>query len=213
MIVGGIDEAGRGPVIGPMVMALVECPELRLAELKELGVKDSKLLSPRQREEIYEVLVRDFDVHKIILHPQDIDAALTDPSMNLNKLEAKASASLLAESLAEKVILDCPSVNQIGYLDQLRTFTKVDKELIAEHKADEKYVIVGAASIIAKVTRDRIIDELKKKIGIDFGSGYPSDPKTIAFIKAHYKDFDFFRKTWKTYKNAAQKMSLQGFMR
>ena len=87
-------------------------------------------------------------------------------------------------------------------------------KLIVEHKADTKYPTVAAASILAKVTRDREIEKIKKKIGIDFGSGYPSDPKTIEFVNKHWNKFDIFRKSWSTYQKVAAKKSqskLTGF--
>lgn len=205
MIVAGVEEAGRGPVIGPMVMAIAACAEKDLARLLEAGVKDSKMLSPRQREIIFKKIIEICDYRIIILQPSDIDAALNDPNMNLNKLEAYTSAKLINMVDADKVTLDCPSTNTSAYAATVQG--KVDREvaILAEHKADVNHVVVGAASILAKVTRDAEIEKIKKEIGIDFGSGYPSDPNTVKFLKMNWKTHEkIFRKTWATYKNVAQ---------
>lgn len=203
MIVGGVEEAGRGPVIGPMVMAICATNEANISKLVRLGVKDSKLISPRNRDNLFEK-VKELCVHEIIvLSPQEIDDALDNPEMNLNKLEGVVSAKLINKVVVDKVILDCPSNNINAYKEFVASFLKKKVDLVAEHKADLNHTIVGAASILAKVTRDRIIDDLKKVAGFDFGSGYPSDPKTISFLKENWHKYDFFRKSWSTYKKVA----------
>ena len=203
MIVGGVEEAGRGPVIGPMVMAICATNEANISKLVRLGVKDSKLISPRNRDYLFEK-VKELCVHEIIvLSPQEIDDALDNPEMNLNKLEGVVSAKLINKVVVDKVILDCPSNNINAYKEFVASFLKKKVDLVAEHKADLNHTIVGAASILAKVTRDRIIDDLKKVAGFDFGSGYPSDPKTISFLKENWHKYDFFRKSWSTYKKVA----------
>jgi ribonuclease HII len=210
MIIAGVEEAGRGPVIGPLVMAIAAANEETIEKLKELGVKDSKMLSPKQREFLYTKIKELCEVKVLILSPEKVDASLIDPTMNLNWLEAKTSSSLINSIKADKIILDCPSNNFKSYTDYVKKYLKYEPELIAEHKADEKYTIVGAASIIAKVIRDREVDKLKKEANYDFGSGYPSDPKTIEFLKNNWDKYDFFRKTWSTYRKYSQK-SLSDF--
>jgi ribonuclease HII len=204
----GIDEAGRGPVIGPMVMAGVLLEEKNETLFKNLGVKDSKQLTPNAREALFEKIkgiALDYDI--IIIHPEEIDETLNSENTNLNNLEAIKSAmitnKIYARSKFDKVILDCPSNNIEKYKDYFQAFLKQDIEIVAEHKADSTYIIVSAASILAKVTRDRLIEDLKIKYKVDFGSGYPSDPMTIAFVKKNYNAFPFFRRTWQTYKTAA----------
>jgi ribonuclease HII len=208
--IAGIDEAGRGPVIGPMVMSITALEEEDFEELEKIGVKDSKLLTPEQRENLAPK-IRELCIHEtIIITPEEIDAAINDPTRNLNILEEEVAAELI-DRIASKlgayklkeVILDCPSVNTVAYKKSMEKRIKRDVPLRAEHKADTKYPIVGAASILAKTTRDAAIEQLKKEIKIDFGSGYPSDPKTARFVKEHHKDYDIFRKTWETYKRVA----------
>ncbi len=202
-LIAGIEEAGRGPVIGPMVMCGVLVDEKDEPKLKSIGAKDSKLLTPRTRELLFDQIksmVKQYEV--IIVSPKEIDDALNNPSLNLNKLEAINSAKIINKLKPGKVLLDCPSNNTKEYVLYLRKYLN-NKELkiVAEHKADVKYTVVAAASIIAKVTRDREIEKIKKKIGIDFGSGYPSDEKTQEFLKKNWDKYtEIFRKTWSSYK-------------
>ncbi|PIN80342.1 ribonuclease HII [Candidatus Woesearchaeota archaeon CG10_big_fil_rev_8_21_14_0_10_32_9] len=204
MIVAGVEEAGRGPVIGPMVMCICATDEKNLDKLSEIGVKDSKLLSPLQRERLFEQIKKICNHKIVIISSQEIDDSLNDPEMNLNKLEAKTSAMLINSVKSDKVTLDCPSTNIPAYRQYVQNFVKVNTTIIAEHKADLNYVIVGAASILAKVTRDAEIEKIKQKHNVEFGSGYPSDPRTISFLKNNWKKYDFFRKTWATYKKVAE---------
>jgi len=203
-LICGIDEAGRGPVIGPMVIAGVSMREHSLPGLTSLGVKDSKLLSSTKRESLFDTILRIVENHHIvIISPLEIDDALGDPSLNLNVLEAIHQGAIIRILKPQCVIVDCPSVNIESYTSLLRGYVQDQcPEIRAEHKADVVYPIVSAASIIAKVTRDREIERIKKTIGIDFGSGYPSDPKTRKFLY-EYKNCheEFKRKSWKTYKN------------
>lgn len=205
MLIGGVEEAGRGPVIGPLVMAIAVANNETIKKLEELGVTDSKLLTPKKREELYTKIKELAQVKVLILSPSKIDDALLDPNMNLNWLEAKTSSTLINSVDVDKVILDCPSNNFETYKAFVRKGLKKEVNLVAEHKADEKYTIVGAASIIAKVIRDREVTKLKELAKVDFGSGYPSDPKTISFLKNNWDKYDFFRKTWKTYQKLSQK--------
>lgn len=210
MIIAGVEEAGRGPVIGPMVMAICAIDENKIAELVMLGVKDSKLIKPKNREAMFNKIQELCESEITIIGPQEIDDNLNNPDMNLNRLEGVISAKLINKVHADKVILDCPSNNIPAYREYVKSFVKRDVEIIAEHKADLNHTIVGAASILAKVTRDRIIEEYKKEIGHEFGSGYPSDPRTILFLKNNWDKYDFFRKTWSTYKKVAQAKGQKG---
>jgi ribonuclease HII len=199
----GIDEAGRGPVLGPLVMAGAMIDDEK--KLENLGIKDSKLLLPHKREEIYPKLIKLVKYKIIILEPEEIDAALKSPNLNLNWLEAQTSAQIINHLKPKRAIIDCPSNNVESYHDYLKKIVKTKTELILEHKA-ESHLIVAAASIIAKVTRDKEIEKLKKKIKIDFGSGYMTDEKTVNFLKEHHqKHPELFRKTWASYKKVFQK--------
>src|SRR3989344_9552807 len=166
----GMGEAGRGPIIGPLVMCGIILSESEQKKLSSLGVKDSKLLTPEKREELYQKIISISKKYKIIvLEPETIDAALSSSSLNLNWLEAHTSAEILNELNPKAAIIDCPSTNIKAYKDYLYHLLKNKRiALTLEHNA-EKHTPVAAASILAKVTRDRIIAQLKKEIGIDFG--------------------------------------------
>jgi ribonuclease HII len=220
----GIDEAGRGPLIGPLVIAVAAIKEEGEETLRDMGVKDSKLLSPKQREEIFKMLEKSIRYEIVIVPPEEIDAAVNSQTYNLNWLEADKGAEILnkldikLDNDIDKVIIDCPSNNPEAYKKYFKS--KVDNkdiELVVEHKADLNHLVVGAASILAKVTRDKEIEKIKKKIKIDFGSGYPSDPKTKEFVKNYHsnpKMQHLFRKSWDTYKRACssgKQSKLDGF--
>ena len=202
MIICGIDEAGRGPVIGPMVLCGFCIEERDEHKLRDLGAKDSKLLSPKKREELFSILKKTAIRYEVvILSPKEIDYALNDPILNLNWLEAIASAKIVNKLTPDKLIIDLPSNNKNAYVNYLKRLLNKEPTIVAEHKADTNYPSVSAASIIAKVTRDKEIEKIKKKVGIDFGSGYPSDPKTIDFLKKNFNKYpEIFRKTWACFK-------------
>lgn len=206
MIICGIDEAGRGPVVGPMVLAGFCIEEKKLPLLKEMGAKDSKAIAPTRREELSKVLKKTAHSYQIeVIEPKEIDNALGDAYLNLNWLEALYTAKIINKLKPDKVMLDLPSNNKHNYLSFIRKNLKVNTELDAEHKADVTYPVVSAASILAKVERDRRIREIEKKIGQEIGSGYPSDPRTMDFLgKNHNKYDEIFRKSWASYKRQKQ---------
>ena len=179
-----------------------------MPKLLKLGPKDSKLLTAEQREELFPKLKKALKHYKVfILQPQEIDKAVHGhDGLNLNKLEAHKQAEILNEFNPDKAIIDCPSNNIKSYRLQLLKLLKNKKvELVLEHNA-ERYPLVAAASIIAKVTGDREIEKLKKQIGIDFGSGYMSDPKTVEFLKNNFENYpELFRKSWFPYKELVNK--------
>jgi len=207
-LVCGIDEAGRGPVIGPMVIAGVLVTHHEQELLKKLNVRDSKLITPKKRQELarnIKNIVKKFRF--IIIPPSEIDKELTSLFSNLNLLEAKKSAAIINYLKPSTVYLDCPSNNIKSYKQQVRKYLKNTKtKIISEHKADQKYIAVSAASIIAKVTRDKEIAKIQKSIKPDIGSGYPSDPITQLFLAKYYKNYpSIIRKSWSSYKVLLQK--------
>lgn len=208
----GIDDAGRGPVIGSMFLAGILVEEDKEKEILDLGAKDSKLLVPSTRKKIGYILVSKFDFAFQEVLPKEIDSC-----ENLNYLEAQKMAMVineLSKKTSEKIIafIDCPSVNTKTWKEYLAGFV-IDKERIelrAEHKADAKYPCVSGASIIAKEKREESIEILKKQFHIDFGSGYPSDPKTVLFLKENFNNKDFseiIRHSWSTVKKLEQQGS------
>ena len=207
MLVCGIEEAGRGPVIGPMVVCGVLIEEKDINKLKELGVKDSKLLSPNQRAELFpkiKKIVKDFKI--ITVSIKEIDNAVGSDVSNLNWLEGDKFIEIIDLFKPGVAYIDCPSNNTKAYKEYINNKMKSKKtKLVVENKADQNYVVVGAASIMAKVTRDKEIDKLKVKYNIDFGSGYPSDPFTKQFLVKNYNKYPVFRKSWASWKNIAKK--------
>lgn len=211
-IICGVEEAGRGPVIGPMVMAGVNIDKDDEHLFVEMGVKDSKLLTPQRREALFDKIKQTATkYHIIILSAAEVDNSLLDPNMNLNWLEAVTSAKIIDKLSPDTAILDCPSTNIPAYTEYVRNKLTHKVKLISEHKADVNYPVVGAASILAKVTRDREIKKIKDKIRIDFGSGYPADPRTVKFLNENYeKHKEIFRKTWSSYKKVVAKKNQKG---
>lgn len=204
----GIDDAGRGPVIGPMILAGVLIEKSLEPKLKELGVKDSKQLTPKRREDLAEEIKKISKYHIEITTPYEIDHA-PEMGLNLNNLEAIKAARIinaLNNGKKIKVILDCPSNNIKTWRDYLmKHIEKKDNlEISCEWKADVNHSSVSAASIIAKTTRDAEIEKIKKIVGVDFGSGYPSDPITKKFLKDYFKKHQkdgIFRESWGTVKD------------
>ena len=216
VVVCGIDEAGRGPVIGPMVMAGVIIEEQDIPRLKKLGVRDSKQLSPKSREALFPEIIKSVIGHQIVvISPQEIDNALFSDDLNLNWLEAHKAAEIINTLQPDKAVIDSPSTNCIAYARYLRKLlANKHIELVCEHKADINFPEVSAASILAKVTRDKEMADIQKKYG-DAGPGYSSNPITQKFIKENWeKHPEIFRKSWETYKNQERnkfQKSLAGF--
>lgn len=208
MLIGGIDEAGRGPVIGPLVMAIAVIKKEDEFKLQTLGIKDSKLLTPNKRNELFTVIKDLCKTALVIITPAEIDQAVNSNIDNLNWLEARKAAELINQIKTDKVILDCPSSNLEAFKIYINGYVRRKTNLVVEHKADLNNVIVGAASIIAKVTRDEEIQKIKKELKVDFGSGYPSDPRTQSFIDKHWnnaKTNKHMRKSWATWKQRERK--------
>lgn len=204
MYIAGIDEAGRGPVIGPMVIAGVLITEEDLGKLAKLNVRDSKMLSRSRRIKLAEEILRIAKNVKIIeVSPSEIDNA-KGRGISLNVLEAMKIAEIIISLKPDIIYVDSPDIFPDRFAETVKSFLPNElKEvtIVSEHKADAKFQIVSAASIVAKVHRDRIITRLKVKYG-DFGSGYPSDWRTIRFLQNYVKQYhdvpDIVRKSWKT---------------
>ncbi len=203
-MIGGIDEAGRGPVLGPMVMAIVAIKPQDESFLKKIGVKDSKLLSPKKREELYNIIVNKFDYKIIKVKPTEIDKHVTSENSSLNILEANTSSkliNLMATFKLKEVIVDLPAKNKESYVNKIKSNLKKSVPIKAEFKADVNYAVVGAASILAKVTRDKEINKMAKKLKLKLGSGYPSDTTTTNCVANHLNELKkekFVRLSWKT---------------
>jgi ribonuclease HII len=203
MRVDGVDDAGRGPIIGPMTIAGVLLNEEDLPQLMSLGVKDSKLLSPRKRsnlaEEIKEIALKH---HTVFVPPAEIDIVVNRGRRlyRLNRLEAQKMAEVIRLLHPEVAYVDASDVLADRFGIHITENLPFKVKIISEHKADLNYPIVSAASILAKVERDKAISALQEKHG-DLGTGYASDRKTITFLEECIKQNgcypDFVRKSWK----------------
>jgi ribonuclease HII len=210
----GIDEAGRGPVIGPMVLACAVFDSDGVKRLNELKVRDSKQVSPARRRYL-EPFIKKIAVEYGLsaVSPSEIDRLRKKKT--LNQIEADKTASLICalKSVPGRIVIDSADAVAENYKRMVESRIlgiKPEMKLppiVSEHKADANYVEVGAASILAKVERDRQVDKLKEKYG-DFGSGYPSDETTQKYIKKVLEKGslpDIVRKSWNTVKCGAQK--------
>lgn len=200
--VAGIDEAGRGPMIGPMIICGVLFERRDIKRLNALGLRDSKVLSPRRRREL-DKSIRNLAARIEIktITASEIDA-LRKSGYTMNEIETLNFAFIVKELRPEEVYMDAADVNaeRFGRLvAEMSGLASLGTRFISEHKADAKYPVVSAAAIIAKVERDARVADLYKHYG-DFGSGYPSDPKSIAFIRQLLSEErglpSFVRKSW-----------------
>lgn len=203
MLIAGIDEAGRGCVIGPLVIAGCLIKKDKTSKLLKIGVKDSKKLSAKKREDIILKIYDVIEKYEIIkLSPDKIDEVVKSNMKyhKLNRLEAKAMAHILDKLKPDIAYIDAADVSENRFKQHINENLSIKSRIIAKHRADTLFPVVSAASIIAKVNRDKEINELKKEYG-DFGSGYLSDEKTINFLKMWIKQNDDYpscvRKSWK----------------
>jgi len=199
MIVAGIDEAGRGSVLGPLVVAGVKIKRSKAKYLHMIGVTDSKKLLPKERERLYREIMRIIDgYHFQVLKPADIDSFVARKA--LNSLEAAAMARTINRLRPKIAYVDSCDVNARRFGKTIQSALECDTRVDSRHHADSENVVVSAASILAKVRRDREIAKLRKKLG-NIGSGYPSDERTMKYlnkwIKRHRKAPEFARSSWK----------------
>ena len=190
----GVDEAGRGPVIGPLVVAALAVPvEGGEDELRGLGVRDSKKLAPARREAVYEGLVG--YPHEVIeVSAENVDALRSTASLNV--IEARVFASVvlhlltaLGEGARVAVYMDAADTSESVFERNFRS-SLVDApeaerlvHVVSRHEADDTFPVVSAASVVAKTRREAAIARIHEELGEDFGSGYPSDARTISFLE------------------------------
>ena len=180
----GIDEAGRGAVIGPLVMGAFAIKDKGiLVELRALGVRDSKLLSAPKREKLYKQIKKTLGLcTSSKISPSQIDKE------SLNDLEARHSAKLINKIGPKKVYIDVPSSGRgiERYCAKIEERCKSKTVIVGGNNMDQTNILVSAASIIAKEEREIAVRKLHKEYG-NFGSGYPSDPRTIEWLKEWHK--------------------------
>lgn len=211
-LVGGIDEAGRGPVLGPLVLCIALCEKGKESFLRGIGVKDSKMVPPGKREELAKEIKKHCHIHVQKVTAKEINA-LMRKGVSLNEIEAMFVSKALAEVEPEivkqidKIYADAPDPDANRFTHRIKSHLPVDSEIGSKvhssHKADVIYPAASAASIIAKVTRDDEIEKIKKEIGCDFGTGYPHDEMTISCIKENIDNpvlMKYLRTEWSTAK-------------
>ena len=197
MQICGIDDAGRGSMLGPLVIAGISIDKKNLRKLSSLGVKDSKKLSPKLREHFYKKIIKLVDDYYITkIPPKSIDASVR--KHHLNNLEAKYMAKVVSKLNPDTSYVDSCDVNPRRFGKEISVLSDNHK-IKSYHHADSRFVVVSAASILAKVTRDRAIEKLRKNHNL--GSGYPSDSITVKFVTKYYNKNkvmpSFVRKSWK----------------
>ena len=205
-MISGVDEAGRGPVLGPLVVAGITFGDD--SELIENRIRDSKKLTPKRREFLakkIKEIAADYEV--LVIPANDIDDMRK--VMTLNEIEVNAFAKVIQRLKPDICYVDSADVNEERFKNDIKSRLTFKLEIVSKHKADEIYPIVGAASILAKTRRDeeirKIASELQKKLNMPFGSGYPADPITKKFLETWYKKYGklppYTRHSWKTVSN------------
>ena len=200
MQICGVDDAGRGSLIGPLVIAGVSIKKSKIKKLAALGVRDSKKLSPKARERVYKKIIEFVDDYYVTrINPQMIDRNVENHK--LNYLEAKYMAKVISKLNPNVSYVDSCDVNPTRFGKEISKLSKKSK-IRSYHHADSRFIVVSAASIIAKVNRDKSIARLRKRH--DLGSGYPSDSKTMDFVTNYFSNEKtvprFVRKSWKPMK-------------
>jgi len=199
----GVDEAGRGPCFGPLVVAGILVKND--IELVRIGVNDSKQLTPKKREQLAPQITRLATKYELITLPAD-DIDDLRKTMTINELEVFVFSKIIDKLKPDICYVDAAEVNEERFGRDILSNLSFKPQMISEHKADERYPIVGAASILAKVTRDehvrRIAQELEPKLNIPLGSGYPADPVTKKFLETWVSQFGSLpphvRRSWET---------------
>ena len=202
-VIAGVDEAGRGSLIGPIIVAGVSMNEAFLKKLTNFGIKDSKMLGPSKRRTFFGKII-DYSNSICICKIQTFEIDENVRYNNLNYLEARAMATIIENINASKIWVDSCDVSPDRFKKAIfSNLCSNSVEVISMHRADKLNLMVAAASIIAKVIRDNEVEKLRVRFG-NLGSGYPSDIITKRFVERWYydnKSFPYFvRKSWKTIK-------------
>jgi ribonuclease HII len=206
--IAGIDEAGKGCVIGPLVVAGVCLEQVNEGKLRKMGVRDSKKIPHQRRIELADKIRRVARVEVVKVDAEKLDEMMKHKT--INEILKDCFAELILNLRPDVVFVDSPDVIPDRLATELEKITGC--RVVAEHRADEKYIVVSAASIIAKVEREKEIEKIKEIAG-DFGSGYASDPLTREFLRklvSQGKLPGYVRKRWKTVSNLSQQ-SLEDF--
>ncbi|MGZ5502270.1 MAG: ribonuclease HII [Halobacteriota archaeon] len=199
MKLAGVDEAGKGAVLGSLFVAGVSIDSSALKYLERMGLKDSKVLSPKRREFLSKRIKKVCAVQLQEITAQQIDELRA--ILTMNDILVRGHAQSLRRLKPDVAFVDAADVDASRFSRRVTEESGIN-EVIAEHKADSNHAIVSAASIIAKVSRDTSIQTLQSSLGVDIGSGYPSDARTITFLKMWLDERGDFppgtRRSWKT---------------
>lgn len=185
----GIDEAGRGPVIGSMFIGGFMVDEEELDKVEDLGVKDSKKLSDKKRERLAKELRNKGETFLEEIEGSEIDELRE--VMSLNEIEIQGFCNVIERSDADKIFVDLPEPNGERFINKMKRELPTrfrERDFVAEHGADDTYPVVSAASIIAKSARENHVEKLHSKYGYDFKSGYPHDKPTINFLEKYVEE-------------------------
>ena len=211
----GVDEAGRGPVIGSMFVGGFLVDKDKLDEVENLGVKDSKKLSNKLRDSIDEVLEDYGDTFLKEVEAEEIDELRE--IMSLNEIELHAFVDIIERAEPDEVFVDLPEPDGDRFIRKMKRELPErfqDVKFVAEHEADDTYPVVSAASIVAKSARERHTQELKEKYGYDFKSGYPHDKPTINFLEKFVEEKGELpketRKSWSTAERVLKEADQKG---
>lgn len=207
--IAGVDDAGRGPIIGPLVIAGVLIAEHQGRDFSSIGVRDSKLLTPETRTQLAgKIRSLAAKVSLVQVEPKEIDEVVLHGKKfrKLNFLEAKLMAQVISELGPEEAYVDASDVKEERFKETILEFLPAELKkirIVSEHHADRTYPVVSAASIIAKVRRDEVAASLRREYG-DFGSGYITDARTLDFLRDWRRTHDGYppivRLSWKTIK-------------
>lgn len=182
----GTDEAGRGAVVGPLCIAAVVLDEDKIKNLEKLGVKDSKKLTKKRREELEGKIKETVDDFAVVQIPAEKIDELME-TKNLNRIEAETMSDMIDALKPDVAIIDATEANteKVGreISATLDGGLKEAVQIVAENRADENHPPVSAASILAKTARDRAVERLERELNEEIGIGYPSDGRTIRFLK------------------------------
>jgi ribonuclease HII len=207
-MISGIDEAGRGAVIGPLVICIASIDKMDEYKLKEMGARDSKKLTRGRRETLFPKIKDMCKLTIIKITAEELNKLMDKYSLNEIEALKIAEGLNISGKLADAVYVDSPDNIPKNFALRIEKYLKKKTKIISENKADDKYLIVSAASICAKVTRDAEIEKIKEEVGHDFNSGYTSDPITIRYLEKHVDDEKlkpYLREKWITLSNLRQR--------